>query len=195
MAGINFKQLRQDAMTILEGDFPATVSDCTAVVNSKGNPMLKVKFKIASGPYAGRPFWTNINITPSSQFAMKIFFRHMAAMGISDAFLDAEPEMEMLAAKLSNANCVIRLKKGSYQGVEREEVDDILPLGSPTSGGSGASALPTALPVALPVSLPGDAPAVEILPELPGEVNHIVPEAEPEAKDGEGQPEEPPLPF
>lgn len=198
MAGINFRQLRQDAMTVLEGEFPAVLSECTAVTNSKGNPMFKCKFKIANGPYANRPVWNNINITPDSQFAMKIFFRHMAALGISDAFLDADPTTEQIAAKLTGANCIIKLKKGSYQGNEREEVEDILPAFPssvlPGAGGmlTGAVALPVALApakVVEPDSLPGDPlpAAVEIVPEVPA--------ADPPQDPTDQGPDAPPLPF
>jgi hypothetical protein len=136
---------------------------------------------------------------------MKIFFRHMAALGISDAFLDGEPPIEALAAKLINANCVVRLKKGSYNGVEREEIDDILPLGTPLSSSSGGGSLPTALPVTLPTALPGDlptaTPAVEIVPEVPKDVEFGQQVAEPnhvistESAGTDAKPTEPELPF
>jgi hypothetical protein len=147
-------------MTVLEGKFPMRIIEASATKNSKGNHMIKVKFRIEAGAYAGRTVPNNFNITIDSPNAMKMFFSHMQHLGLDAAYFNTLPQTDAGVAKLAQdlvgRVAEVELGKGSWQGVEREEIKSIGPAPA-GMGGSGPS-LPTAqmLPTAqgLPVTQP-----------------------------------------
>lgn len=166
MAGIDFKQLRQDATTVIEGLFVATIIECTWKPNSKGNPMWKCKWQIQADQYTGRPIWNNMNLTPDSPAALKMFFGQMAVIGLGADFFDRNPSEDEIANALIGRTAEIKVGKRTWNGADQEEIQEVRPApagfaqGS-RSGGSAGGTQPTALPQQLPQALPTVVPYVE----------------------------------
>jgi hypothetical protein len=163
VAELNFKQLRQDSVTVLTGEFPATIVEAEATINSSDNPMIKCKFKIATGPYAGRPIYNNFNITPDSPGALRIFFQQMEALGLGEAFFDHNPQPHQIAQELVGKAATLTVGSRTWQGVARENVEKV---GPPPLGMGGTVAGVASLnlggiraggPQSLPQSLPTQA--------------------------------------
>lgn len=203
MADTTFGQLRQDAMVVATGEVLATVIESKATKNSKANNMITAKFKIASGPFAGRTITNNFNITLDSPNAMKMFFTHMNTLGFDGAYFDKLPNTDQgvakLAADMVGRSVTLILKEGEWKGVKREEIDGILPANHAT-GGNVPAALPTALPTALPSNPVQTSPqpvSGSVQVNLPGPVAgspENVPAATGTEPDVVGS-EEPKLPF
>lgn len=195
MSGFSFKQLRQDAVTVIEGTFIAAIVSAEAKTNSKGNPMWKCKWQIQVGTYAGRPIYQNFNLTPESPAALKMFFGQMAVLGLGADFFDREPSEEDVAKALEGRVAEIEVGKRSWNGADQEEIKQIKPapmgfggaaVSQPTGGATPRSTSPSALPTALPASLPATLPAATIAePDVVAET----------ASDGAQQVSPPPLPF
>lgn len=166
----NWGQARKTATTILEGDFPAVVTEAKAGKSSGDKEQLKLKLRITSGPYVGRTLFDTITISPESPVAMKMFFLTMDAFRLDDAFFSRLPDgaagTAQIAIAMQGKEITVTLKKERYQEIDREKVKG---YAAPTVGGI-AGALPgMAAPIALAapvlaapltVTMPATAPPV-----------------------------------
>jgi hypothetical protein len=152
VADLNFKQLRQDAMTVITGLFVASIVEATVVTNSKGNPMIKTKWKIQSGPYAGRPLYNNFNITVDSPAALKMFFGQMSILGMDAAYFDRLPSgdagVNQIARDMIGKTAELKVGSRMWNGTEQENIEEIraAPAGFGGSGPATGGVLPQALP-------------------------------------------------
>ena len=167
MADFNFGQMRQDAMTVLEGDFVVRCVHAEATKNSNGDYMIKAKLQIIAGTYAGRNLLNNFNIIPANVPALQMFFSNMAHFGLDAAYFDRLPMGEagvhQIARDLVGRIVEVNVVKRAWQGVDRENIKSIKPAPAGMGGVGGttnATALPTALPTAtpLPTALPTTEP-------------------------------------
>ncbi len=79
-----------------EGEYEFIITETEAKVSSAGNPMVRVKAKITSGPHAGKSIKDFYVIRMVSQ--MKKFMMHMKAVGITlDTLTTHKPTMDQLA--------------------------------------------------------------------------------------------------
>lgn len=195
MADLNFKQLRQDAMTVITGLFVASITEATVVQNSKGNPMIKTKWKIQSGPYTGRPLYNNFNITVDSPAALKMFFSQMSLLGFDTAYFDRLPDGEMgvnqIARDMVGKTAELKIGSRTWNGTEQENVEEIRPApagfgGSGPVGGALPQALPTQTPstpvvvTSVPSAVPSTAPSqVTQTPTEPVTVSPAMPSSPP----------------
>lgn len=114
-----------------DGDYPFIVDDAHATKASTGAPMIVAKLKIREGAHAGRKIPQNFVLSVDSQMALAIFFRNMANMGL-DANYWAQlptgmPGLEIAAKALIGRTGRMTLGHRAWQGVERNEVKNILP--------------------------------------------------------------------
>jgi len=190
MAAINWSDLQKAAgdaaFTPVPNDvYDVFVDTAEATQSSTGKDMIKVQFKIQNGPHEGRNVFNQFVISPDSANALAFFFRHMAALGLDEAFFAANPPLQTVAATLVGRACRIKVGTREYQGQDRNQVDAVLP---PTAGtavtappapstmptvppspaaapsGVGATPMPTAPPVTAPAA---PAPVAPPSPELP----------------------------
>jgi hypothetical protein len=137
---INWADLHKDSTTTLEGEFPIVIVEATPKKTNDGSKdMIAVKAKIEAGPYAGRPLWTNMTISPESPGAMRILFSQFAVLGLDAAFFAANPQapVAQIAQALVGRRAVVEVGKRSWQGTEREEIKAWKPaLGGPGGGAS-----------------------------------------------------------
>lgn len=150
MSSINWKDLRKNATTVLEGEFGVLIFKSEAGLSSNGKDMIKIQLKISSGPHAGRTVFHNF-VVSEHPFAQKRFFEDLAVLGLDEAWFDANnPSMELIASTLLNKNAVVVLEKNTYNGTEREQVKSWKSSsgGGPSGGLSGMTAAPLAHPLA-----------------------------------------------
>lgn len=144
MASIPWSDLQRTAeegtRPVPVGDYRVEIVSAKATIASTGAEMIKVSLKILDGPHAGRTLLNQFVLSPDNPFALKIFFRHMAALGISDVATVAPNGMEQLAEALLHRVAYATVSIGEWQGVSRNQVDNIKsgpgsgPAGSATSG-------------------------------------------------------------
>ncbi len=187
MGSINFGQLAKDSVTTLEGDFPLTVVEAEAKRASTGSLMAKLKLKVESGPYANRPVYTNLVLSPDSPGALRRFFGTCATLGLDEKFfasipsdLDDDAQMAYIAKTLIGRRAVCTLGSREWQGVKSEEITAWKPaIGGPGGTGAGSSnGVATARPLApaataaRPLSTPAaeaTVAAVSVSANLPSE--------------------------
>lgn len=190
MAERSWGDLHKDAMTTISGDFPVIIVEANAAKSQNDKDMIKYKAKIESGPYAGRAITGNFVISPESSGAMRMFFLHMAVLGLNEAFWAANPNapVEQVAKSLEGQRAIATFGTRPWQGQDREEIQawkkptgpggSVAPgvLGGFGGGPSAAAATPLggvaapstpATPAATPASEPVQVTTTEAPPVLP----------------------------
>ena len=163
MGEFSFKQLSKDANTILTGDHEVVIVKTEATKSQNGKQMIKCDLKITSGPFAGRVIKHNFTLSPENTQAMKFFFQHMAALGLDEAYFDADPSMPQVAGDLLGRQAIATLEPNEWQGVTREQVKSWKPSGGVVTvaqplAGMVATALPLAVATLAAVVTSTEAP-------------------------------------
>ncbi len=142
-----------------EGEYNTIVVDSTAATSSTGKPMIKVKFRVTDGPHKDKPIWNQFVVSPESPIALRIFFQHMAALGLDANFFGQQPSMDAVAKSLLNRAATLELGVRQWQGADRNEVKSVKPplAGGPVAPGvvtGPATITPVAVSPAAPVGVP-----------------------------------------
>lgn len=153
MAEYNWNQMRNDATTVLTGDFNAVFVKTESTQSSNGKPMIKCQLKIEAGPYVGRVIYHNFTVSVESPIAMKMFFLNLDVLGLGKEFFAGNPSMPDIAAGLLGKRCTITLESRQHQG---RDMENIKTFKMPDTGlpSMVATAMPVAVPVAVPVPTP-----------------------------------------
>lgn len=165
---LDWSALAKEAATagvLPAGDYNVIVATAEATQSSNGKPMIKTKLRVADGPHKDKPVWNQFVVSAENAIALRIFFQHMAALGLDSSFFAKNPSMDVVAQNLVNRACVVELGVRTWQGADRNEVKAVKPpqaggpmapgvvTGPPTIGPSAAvGAAPT--PVATPAAVP-----------------------------------------
>lgn len=161
MSNIDFASLMREAgggfEPIPDGSYDAQVAAAEALESSTRKTMFKVKFQVLTGPYAGRPVWSNLVISPENPSALGYFFANMAALGLTSDYFAQNPHPTHVADALVGRQCRVEVSSRVYQGQKRNDVKRIMPLNSAVQAPPAPSA-PMSAPVA-PVPAPAPAPA------------------------------------
>lgn len=161
MANINWQDLQKAAgdaafTPVPIGVYDVFVDTAEATQSSTGKDMIKVTFKVQNGPHEGRGIFNQFVISPDSANALAFFFRHMAALGLDEAFFAANPPLDTVAATLVGRTCRVKIDIREYQGQDRNEVKQVLPA----LAGTATVASPAPTPVPTPAANQPAAPAV-----------------------------------
>lgn len=105
---------------------------------TSGNPMYKVQGIITEGAAQGKTVFHNFNVTLDNAFAMARFFAYMEALGLDQRFFASRPSHQDVCAALIGRRAIWELSISTYQGKERNQVDDMKSL-----SGSGMIGVPT----------------------------------------------------
>lgn len=134
----NWSEMQREATVVLEGEFPITVVKSDAVKTQNGKDMIKAQFKIDAGTYAGRKLFSNFVISPESPGAMRMFFGQLAVFGLDAAFFAsiAGQPPAAIAAALDGRKAIAVLKKGQWNGQDREEIIGYKPALGGHGGGT-----------------------------------------------------------
>jgi hypothetical protein len=131
---VSWKDLRKKADDATKPPEPGWYTlECTKAEGAKaatsGKPMIKAQFKIVDGPAAGKTgIFNNFNITTDNDFAMSIFFRHMAAFGLDENFFNTDPSVDAVASALVGRRASVQLGQRPYQGQMRPQFEDVKKL-------------------------------------------------------------------
>lgn len=145
--------------------FPVGTYDVRVVAaecETKSRKCFIVQFEVTSGPLAGRKFKNWMRIIEEHAGLVAIWFKEMAALGLTDQFFEAEPSDDQICAALmgrpAQAQVGRRVNKNSG-----EDVEDIRIL--PPVAGSAPVSAPAPNPMAAPAASPA-APLAD--PNAPG---------------------------
>jgi hypothetical protein len=124
-------------------------------MNSSNNPMYSVQGKIVEGAAEGKTVFNNFNVTVENDYALAIFFRHMDALGLDDAFFAESPSHQQVCEALVGRRAIFTLEIRKWQGQDRNGVTDVQPLTGPQAAMLGVVTPPGMIPgsVSAPASV------------------------------------------
>jgi hypothetical protein len=153
-----------DTTPVPAGDYLVRIAKAEVKPCSNGQKqMIKVRAKIEEGPHAKKTIWNNFVISPESADSMAIFFRHMAAFGLTGDWFNTQPAIESVAQALTDRTAVFTTSIGSYKNKPTVDVDDVQPA-------AAFSSIPPAQVGAVPpppVPTPQQAPVPPVAPAPP----------------------------
>ncbi len=166
--GYNFGELYDkhggEAEPLGEGVYEAVVVEAKTKSSSSGaKPQVVIQFKIVDHPkLSNRKLTNTFTVSTDSEAAMNIFFRQMAALGFGGEFWAANPTnpLPTLAAQVVGRRARIQVKMRPYQGVDRPNINNVMP-----SGGGGPAGLGGLAPV--PGGLTPPPPLAAVPPPSP----------------------------
>lgn len=181
-----------DFAPIPQGDYDVKITATEATTSSTDKPMWKITTEIEDGPHASRKVWTQQTLTMDNSNALQVFFRQMAAAGLTQDFFRAKPSPQQIAEALLGRRFRAKIAIKEWNGQMRNEIKNWAPPGlsagappaagaAPRPGGPpppGAAAAPsappapapatsTAPPAAPPTPAPAPAPAAAAPPAPP----------------------------
>jgi hypothetical protein len=176
---IDFTKAIQDAKgasfeALPQGDYDVEVAKADAVTSQNGKPMIKTTMRVVSGPYERRPIINQFVFSGDNPTAVAIFFRHMKAFGLDEAFfaaLGSVNSLEPVATALVNRRARLTIGHREWQGETRNEVKAVKPYtGAPATAGPAGPAgplTPNGGPAPLPPRPAGPAPLPPAAPAAP----------------------------
>ena len=166
---LDWNALQKEASTaglLPDGQYAVVISDCTATKSANGKPMLKTKLRVTEGPQKDKPIWTQFTVSAESAMALRMFFLQMAAFGLDHNYFASNPDMDSVARALINRPAIVTLGHRTWQGQDRNQVENISP---PLAGGPVAPGVVVGSPVASPVAATpvGGPPVPTATPAVP----------------------------
>lgn len=143
-----------DLAPIPQGDYDMKIVAAEATKSSTDKPMWKVTMEVENGPHAGKKAWTQQTLTQDNSNALQIFFRQMAAAGLTQEFFKTKPNPTQIAEALKGRRVRAKLIIEEYQGVPRNKVKAWNPPSMsaggppPPVGGAPSSVPPPSAPPA-----------------------------------------------
>jgi hypothetical protein len=151
--------------------YDVVIDSAEAGQTSTGKQQIKVKFRVVTGPYAGKnaKIFNNFVLSPENANALSFFFRHMEAMGLPREYFMQNPRLQHVAAALIGRPCRIVISdtreypEGS--GKKQNDVTNIMPPGQP---GQQTYAAPAAIQPGVPAGLGTPPPPLQDgVPQVP----------------------------
>jgi len=202
MGSVNWSELQKAAGEasidpVEPAIYDVFVDSAEAKQSGNGKDMVVAVFKIENGPNQGRKIFNNFVVTPDNEVALAFFFRHMASLGLNEAFFATNPSMAQVASALVGRRARLKVSIRQWNEQDRNQVDAVMP---PLDGGAavaapapaGTPAMPT---VAAPTpTAPAPAPVAALAPTPAAPASAPVPAAAPTVPITEVPPA-PGLPF
>lgn len=160
-----------------EADYDLVCVEATPTQSSTGKPMIKTKYQVESGPSAGKVVWNNYTFSAENDTALSIFFRHMAFHGLDASFFTAQPAWEQVAAALSGRRIRAHLGIREFQGVQRNELKNVMPASTPAPsiGAPGPAPAGPAPQVAQPYAYQTPTAPVQPIQQVPQPIQPMQP--------------------
>jgi hypothetical protein len=172
---INFAALLQEAnaastAVLPKGDYPLTVTETDAIQSGTGKPMIKIKFVVSSGHQnQGTPVYTNLVLSEENPKALRMFFRNLAAFGITAdvvSGLSNQPNgMATIASMMLGRQVFVTLGQREWPAGSNEWSNEVTAY--KTLAGAGAVQAPAPAVPGMPgiqLPTPGAAPGVPGFP-------------------------------
>ena len=120
------------------GEYDMEVTKSTAAKTQGGKPCIKVVLTILGGPLKGKTVPDQLNWSPESDIAARIFAQTMAKLGATQQWIKTNrPTMSALAQKIQGAKFHGMLTVDEWNGSPRNKVQYRSTI-SPGTGGSSA---------------------------------------------------------
>jgi hypothetical protein len=156
-----------DFAPIPQGDYDVKIIETEATKSSTDKPMWKVTCQVLNGPHEGRKIWTQQTLTMDNPDAMNVFFRQMAAAGLTGEFFKTKPSNARIAEALMGRQFRAKVTIREWQGVPRNNIKQWNPMGAgrgaaggpPPPPGAGAAPGGPPPPPAASTPPPAAAPA------------------------------------
>lgn len=144
------------------GIYDAKVAAAEVKVNeNSGRKTFIVQYEVTTGPLAGRKLKNWMTIVEEYPGLVAMWFKDMGAMGLDDAFFEAEPGDPQICAALVGRTCEIAVGRRKKNKTSDEETEDVR-VRPPATGAAPVPA-PAPDPMAAVMSA---APAAD--PNAPG---------------------------
>jgi hypothetical protein len=142
-----------DYAPIPQGDYDVKIIETEATKSSTDKPMWKITVQVTNGPHEGRKVWTQQTLTMDNPDALNVFFRQMAAAGLTGEFFKTKPSNERIAEALLGRSFRAKVTIREWQGVPRNNIKQWNPIGAgggapggPPQGGGMAGGPPSGPP-------------------------------------------------
>lgn len=175
MTFVNFSDMLKAAgeapgfTVIPAGDYDVVVDTASHKTTSSGKESIAVQFKVENGPHASASLFWQAVLSPENPNALAFWFRHMAALGLTEAYFQANPPLPRVAADLIGRRCRVAVGIRQWEKQDRNEVKSVMPSdgnGPPPPPAAGTPGVPSVTPSASPrASSP--APAIPGVPAVP----------------------------
>jgi hypothetical protein len=150
-----------DFAPIPQGDYDVKIIETEATKSSTDKPMWKITTAVLNGPHEGRKVWTQQTLTMDNPDALNVFFRQMAAAGLTREFFATKPSNQQIADALLGRTFRAKITIREWQGVPRNNIKQW----NPASAGAGAPGGPPPPPAgATPPAGPPPPPAASTPP-------------------------------
>jgi hypothetical protein len=123
-----------DYAPIPQGDYDVKIVETEATKSSTDKPMWKIVTAVLHGPHEGRKIWTQQTLTMDNPDALNVFFRQMAAAGLTSEFFKTKPSNQQIADALLGRQFRAKVTIREWQGTPRNNIKQWNPLGA----GAGA---------------------------------------------------------
>ena len=119
-----------DFAPIPQSDYDVKIVETEATKSSTDKPMWKITAEVMNGPHAGRKLFTQQTLTMDNADALNMFFRQMAAAGLTQEFFRQKPSNERIAEALMGRQFRAKVTIREWQGVPRNNIKQWNPLGA-----------------------------------------------------------------
>ena len=124
-----------DFSPIPASDYTVKITSTEATKSSTDKPMWKYTIEVQDGPHATRKVFGQQTLSQESPNALDMFFRQMAAIGLTKEFFKTKPTAQQIADAMLGRQFRARIAIKEYQGSPRNEVKGWFPLGAAAAGG------------------------------------------------------------
>lgn len=114
---INFSGVESGGRKCPDGDYEAEITSAEVQESSSGNPMMVVKWKIASGKFKGVTIYDNVSLVPQALWKMKGL---LEAIGVEPQEEDVEPED--YAKEMVEKTATVTVTNETYEGEQRPKI-------------------------------------------------------------------------
>lgn len=168
MSSLNWADLIKDAgeattyEALPDGDYDFTIKEATYKVSQSGKPMFSVKAQVENGAHANRLVWDNLVVSAENPTALGMFFKKMAALGLSKEYFDSSPSNAQIEQSLVGRRFRGQVGSRMYNGERRNELKNYYP-----AVGASVVAAPAGAVSQVPAPAPAPAPAPSGAPSAP----------------------------
>jgi hypothetical protein len=168
MSSLNWGDLVKDAGDVgsyeplPDGDYDLTVIEATAKSSQSGKTMFALKAQVQSGAHAKRLVWDNLVVSPENANALGMFFRKMAALGLTREFFASNPSNAQIEQAMKGRSFRASIGSRTWQGQKKNEIKMYYvstPGVAATAAAPAAAAAPAPAPAPAPAAAPAPAPA------------------------------------
>lgn len=177
MVSVNFSDMLKAAgdapgfTVIPASDYDVVVDTAAHKTTSSGKESIAVQFKVENGPHAGASLFWQAVLSPDNANALAFWFRHMAALGLTENYFQSNPPLERVAADLIGRRCRVAVGIRKWDNQDRNEVKSVMPADGnapPPPPSAGTPGIPSVTPSpAVAPRTTSPAPAVPGVPAVP----------------------------